>query len=172
MAARDHGPTDGRRGCDRCRKWVKSGKTRNEHLTSALLPKAASHGRFATPALCHFLTIQQNSKARRGSLDTRIFVPDSIEERRQRARRLEVMNALRRRHIGNKLPVLRRQIAMAERDDLIARQRAAPKRAAFWPALRIGNQALDQSRRHSPVVREKRQIDVDQSVSSVEPLPG
>jgi hypothetical protein len=46
-----------------------------------------------------FLTIQQNSKARRGSLDTHIFVPDGIEERRHRARRLEVMNALRRRYV-------------------------------------------------------------------------
>src|SRR5215831_14682523 len=82
-----------------------------------------------------------------------------------------MMNPLGSRHIGDKLPVLGRQAAMAKPQHLVALHSAAPHRTVFRPALRSYEDTFDQPFRYPPVVRDEREIKVDQRVSSGEPFP-
>src|ERR1051325_2043905 len=61
---------------------------------------------------------------------------------------------------------------MTEPQHLVARDRVAPDRAALRPALRIFEMTFDQTRGDEPMVRPKRQVDIDQCVGGREPLPG
>ena len=61
---------------------------------------------------------------------------------------------------------------MAKPKDPVAADSAAPHRTVFRPALRSYEQTFDQALCHPPVVRDERQINVDQRVGFGEPLPG
>src|SRR6476659_3967487 len=81
------------------------------------------------------------------------------------------MNALRRRLVGDELPVPGRQSLMASPSYAIAVHGAAPQRTVFWPALRTHDQALHQALRHPPVMGGEGQIHVDEGIGSRETLP-
>jgi hypothetical protein len=103
---------------------------------------------------------------------THILTLDCIEEGRHLGGRLHVMNPHRSRRIGDKLPVSGRHSAMAKPNDLVAVHSTCPHWTVFRPALRSCEQTLDQVLCHPAVVRDERQIDVDQRVGFGEPLPG
>ena len=83
-----------------------------------------------------------------------------------------MMNLFFRCRISYELSVSRGQVAMAEPDDAVAVERAAPDRAVFGPTFRIHEKAFDESLGHPCVMREQRKVYVDQRVGSRESLPG
>lgn len=83
-----------------------------------------------------------------------------------------MVNPLGRRGISDKLTIPRRQPAMAEPKHPVAAQRTAPHGAILRPAVRISKKALDEAHCDPPVMRKKRQVDVNERISCREPLPG
>ena len=97
---------------------------------------------------------------------------DRQEKRLHLAGRLQMVNALGRGRIIDKLPVLRSQPAVTAPDHPVAAHRAAPHGAILRPALGVHEEALDEALGDPPVVRQKGQVNVHERVGGREPLPG
>src|SRR5947208_171219 len=82
------------------------------------------------------------------------------------------MNPLRCRCVGNKLPIARGQVTVAQRENAIAAHRAAPQRTVVWPALRAYEQSFDETLGHQSVVSQEWQIDINQRIGGGETFPG
>src|SRR5579864_7833631 len=82
------------------------------------------------------------------------------------------MDPLESCSLGDKLPVLRRQSAVAKPEHLVAIHGAAPHWTVFRPALWSCEQTFDQPFCDPPMVHDERQINVDQCVSLGESFPG
>jgi hypothetical protein len=63
------------------------------------------------------------------------------------------------------------QASMTEPNHPVAVQCAAPHGAILWPALRISKKALHEALCDPPVMRQKGQVDVNERIGCVEPLP-
>ncbi len=61
---------------------------------------------------------------------------------------------------------------MAEPDDAVAVDSAAPHRTVFRPAFGFYEEPLDESLSHPSIVNVKWEINVDQRISNGKPLPG
>jgi hypothetical protein len=62
-------------------------------------------------------------------------------------------------------------MSMTEPNHPVAGQRAAPHRSILWPTLRISKKTLHQAFCDPPVMRQKGQVDVNERIGCIEPLP-
>ena len=104
--------------------------------------------------------------------DALMLLPDRLQKCLHCCGRLQMVNPLGRRGISDKLTIPRRQPAMTEPKHPVAAQRTAPHGAILRPAVRISKKALDEAHCDPPVMRKKRQVDVNERISCREPLPG
>src|SRR5262249_6095363 len=94
-----------------------------------------------------------------------------MEEHLYGSGRLQMMHTLAGCLFGDQLPVSGSQLLVAKLNHTIAAQGAAPHGAILRPALRCNKYALDQAFGYPGVVREERQVHVDQRVCRGETLP-
>src|SRR5579863_1069940 len=83
-----------------------------------------------------------------------------------------MVNPLRSCGTGDELSVSRRQPSVTTPKHLVTVDRALPYRTIFRPALRSYEETRDQALGHPPMMRDERQIDIDQRVGLREPFPG